>query len=289
MNTELPGATAPPHHGSIVVGVHETVFSGQALRWAAEQAQVEGRPVLLAHAAEGSLVSRYAGAMAAGETVLLRAAEVVRRAAPDLDVRRLLRPSPATTLLTELSTDAWMVVLGSRGRGPTLSHLLGSVGQGVVRRAACPVVVHRPGNPGLVRDGVVAAVRATGDAEPVLEVAFRLASQRGLPLRVLHVVWDPGSAMVGASVGDLTQEQASDELAVGEALAGFGERYPDVHTTVAVTPGLPERDIALAAHRADLLVVGTSRLEAWSRLLVGSVAVSALERATCPVVVVPVG
>jgi nucleotide-binding universal stress UspA family protein len=274
----------------IVVGIHDTVFSGQALHWAADQARLEGRPLLLAHAAEVPVVATYAGAMARGEALLLRAAEVVRGLAPDLDVRRELRVSSATTMLTELSHEASMVVLGSRGRGPALSHLLGSVGQGVVRHAASPVVVHRPGHAGLVRDGVLAAVDASEHAAPVLEVAFRLASQRGLPLRVLHHVWDPRSAMAGvAVVGDLQQEQEHDEVAVAEALAGFGERYPDVRTTVVVTPGQPERDIATAARTADLLVVGTSHPDALTRLLIGSVSVATLERATCPVAVVPAG
>jgi nucleotide-binding universal stress UspA family protein len=262
----------------IVVGVHESLFSGQALHWAADQARLEGRPLLLAHAGPAS-----------DEPLMLRAAEVVRATAPDLDLRRVLRDSSATTMLAELSTDAEMVVLGSRGRGPASSHLLGSVGQRVVQRATCPVVVHRPGTV-LVRDGVVAAVEAGAAALPVLDLAFRVASLRALPLRVLHHVWDPRSVMVGAAVvGDLAQEQEHDEVAVAEALAGFGERYPDVRTTVVVTPGVPERDIAVAARTADLLVVGTHHPDALTRLLVGSVSVAALERATCPVAVVPLG
>ena len=36
--------------GAVVVGVAESVFKGWALRWAAEQAQLEGRPLTLVNA-----------------------------------------------------------------------------------------------------------------------------------------------------------------------------------------------------------------------------------------------
>ena len=130
-------------------------------------------------------------------------------------------------------------MLGSRGRGPALSHLLGSVGLSVVRHAACPVVVHRPGHPGRVRDGVVVAVDATEDSIPVLEFAFRQASLRRLPIRVLHYALDPRPALLGvADGGGLPEPGEWDVLGLAEAMAGLGERYPDVHSSVRTAPGV---------------------------------------------------
>ena len=60
-------------------------------------------------------------------------------------------------------------------------------------------------------------------------------------------------------------------MAVAEAMAGLGERYPDVRSSVRTSRGLPELDIARAASRADLLVVGTHQRGPVGRLLVGSV------------------
>jgi nucleotide-binding universal stress UspA family protein len=89
-------------------------------------------------------------------------------------------------------------------------------------------------------------------------------------------------------VGDLSVQREEDELALSEAMAGMGERYPDVRVTVRTALGLAEHDVVTAATRADLLVVGSHQRPAADRLLVGSVSTAVLEHATCPVAVVPV-
>ena len=284
----------------IIVGVDESALAGQAVRWAAEQAVLEGRRVRLVRAVMPVPTGRsdHAAVVQPGtftslrlhsEALLRQAHEEVHRVAPGVEVDEQLEVATARDLLLDVAEDAHLVVLGSRGRGPVLTHLFGSVGVGVVRRARCPVVVHRPGHPGRVRDGVVVAVDATEDAIPVLEFAFHQASLRRLPLRVVHYVMDPRSALVGVPmVGDLAQQTQQDELALSEAMAGMGERYPDVRTTVSTTPGLAPHDIVTAATRADLVVVGTHQRPAADRILVGSVSTAVLEHATCPVAVVPV-
>jgi nucleotide-binding universal stress UspA family protein len=285
---------------SIIVGVDESALAGQAVRWAAEQAVLEGRPVRLVRAVMPVPMGRsdHAAVVQPGtftslrlhsEALLRQAHEQVHRLAPGVEVDEQLEVAAARDLLLDVAEDAHLIVLGSRGRGPVLTHLFGSVGVGVVRRARCPVVVHRPGHPGRVRDGVVVAVDATEDAVPVLEFAFRQASLRRLPLRVVHYVMDPRSALVGVpTVGDLSQQLQQSELVLSEAMAGLGERYPDVRTTVSTTPGLAAHDIVTAASRADLVVVGTHQRPAADRLLVGSVSTAVLEHASCPVAVVPV-
>jgi nucleotide-binding universal stress UspA family protein len=51
---------------------------------------------------------------------------------------------------------------------------------------------------------------------------------------------------------------------------------------------VPEQDVARAASRADLLVVGTHQRGVLGRLVGGSVSTAILEHAKCPVAVVPV-
>ena len=176
---------------SIVVGVDESALAGQAVRWAAEQAALEGRSLRLVRAVHPVPAGRseHAAVVQPGtftslrlhsEALLTQAHELAHRVAPDVEIEEQLEVTSAHTLLLDVAETAHLVVLGSRGRGPVLSHLLGSVGLGVVRHATCPVVVHRPGHPGRVHDGVLVAVDATADSVEVLEFAFRQASLRRL-------------------------------------------------------------------------------------------------------------
>lgn len=293
MSTKLDGA--------VVVGVDESVFKGWALHWAAEQAQLEGRQLVLVHAAghesgawgEHSLDDRPDTSWEQpplGVELLGRARAVVEQAAPGLDVREFLEVTDPGTLLIQFSATAHIIVLGSRGRGPVRSQLLGSVGLAVVRHAGCPVVVHRPGDHrGLVHRGVLVAADATAESTPVLAFAFRQASLRGLPLKVVHYVYDVTSALVGAPIsGILSEDTDQHERALSESLAGFREDYPDVHLTVRTMAGLlPEQGVIKLSRDADLTVVGTHHRGALGRWFAGSVSESVVERANGPVAVVP--
>jgi len=287
--------------GTVVVGVAESVFKGWALRWAAEQARLEGRNLTLVNASGPvsgawrehgmeALPGSSAILREHGEELLARARAVVEKAAPGLTVNEVFEITDPSTLLIQLSSTAHLLVLGSRGRGPVRSHLLGSVGLAVVHHAACPVVVHRPGDhPGYVHRGVVVAAEATEDSRPVLAFAFREASLRGLPLKVVHYVYDVRSALVAAPMtANLSENTEAHALALAESLAGFREDYPEVHLTVETHPGLlPEQGLIRLSRDADLIVLGTHQRSLVGRILSGSVSQSVLEHACGPVAVVP--
>jgi nucleotide-binding universal stress UspA family protein len=59
-------------------------------------------------------------------------------------VQRIVRRDRPAHALTELSRNAQLVVVGSRGRGGFTGMLLGSVSHAVLHRAHCPVAVVRP-------------------------------------------------------------------------------------------------------------------------------------------------
>ena len=289
------------HRAAVVVGVAESVFKGWALRWAAEQAQLEGRPLTLVNASGpvsgvwheygmDAMPNSSAMLRLKGDELLARARAVVEKVAPGVPVNEIFDVVDPSTLLIQQSSTAHLLVLGSRGRGSVRSHLLGSVGLTVVRHSVCPVVVHRPGDhPGLVHRGVLVAADATQESTPVLAFAFRQASLRGMPLKVVHYVYDVRSALVGAPVGgSLSEDTDAHAVALSESLAGFGESYPDVHVVVETLPGLlPEQGLVQLSRDADLTVVGTHQRGVLGRLLAGSVSESVLEHAIGPVAVVP--
>lgn len=291
--------TTPIPAGSIVVGLDGSASAERALAWAVEQAVVEKRPLTLVHAVSpvGSVWMDQAGidhrigleTMRTSALELLDAARAqVQRTAPDLVVHDALRFADARDALLELSETASMIVVGSRGRGPVRSLLLGSVGLAVTRHAACPVVIHRAGHPGLVRNGVVVGADGSAGSRATLEFAYRQASLRGLPLTVLHSFWDvrntTGVEIGVPSVADIEE----DRLVLSESMAGMGEKYPDVTVRVQLSRGLADQALTKLGEHMDLIVVGAHHGGVAAEIVFGSVAASVVEHATCVVAVVPV-
>ena len=227
--------------------------------------------------------------MSEAHKVLEEARKQVEATAPDLEVHEVLEFLDPREMLLEMSQDAAMVVLGSRGRGQIRSLLLGSDGVALVRHAHCPVVVHRPSNPGTVRNGIVVGVEASDESRTVLEFAYREASLRDLPLTVLHCYWDvqAGTAATGIMYESLPDVE-EERVALSEAMAGMSEKYPEVNVTTRMARGLPHEVLAQLGERMNLIVVGAHQANRVSQMVFGSVSVALVERATCPVAVVPV-
>jgi nucleotide-binding universal stress UspA family protein len=162
----------------IVVGVDASPGALRALAWAADEARLRLATLQVVHAyhAQALAAPLYfpskealpGRAVAAGQRppeeeraeTLERQAEfqdAVHRQAEDLlerllgelgeaaegvDVQRsVVEDRHPAEALVELSADADMLVVGSRGRGGFSSLLLGSVSQAAVLHARCPVVV----------------------------------------------------------------------------------------------------------------------------------------------------
>lgn len=287
-----------PAH-TIVVGYDGSESARDALDWAVDQAVAERRPLTIAYAASpsDSMWMDQAGfdqrtgeraRLTVGQAVLAEARAAATERAPDLEIHELLRAADPRDVLVEASLTAKSVVLGSRGRGPVRSLLLGSVGVAVTRHAACPVVVHRPSDPGVEREGILVGIDTTEASMPVLEYAFDLASLRRRPLTVANAFWDAPPVTHTYTVAIPPREDPEEQrLALAECLSGMSEKYPDVTVEQEFLRGLA--DVALVQRGAtmDLLVVGSHHGGAASQILFGSVAASVLEHAECPVAVVP--
>jgi nucleotide-binding universal stress UspA family protein len=284
----------------VFLGVDAATLEGRTLHWAAEQAHLEGRRLQLVTATgqpspgrrshgRGSLLVGSTRPDLRGEAVLDWAREELRLTAPYVEVDAMLQVADPSTLLTELTSCAHLVVLGSRGRGSLRSHVLGSVALAVVRHAVCPVVVHRPLHPGQAHRGVVVAAEATEDSTPVLAFAFRQASLRRLPLRVAHFVHDGRPELVAvAAAGDLGEGPEQHERLLAESLAGLCEDFPDVHVAVQTQRGWPAQGLASLSRQADLTVVGRHQRGIVARMLAGSVSGSVLQHGHGPIAIVPV-
>jgi nucleotide-binding universal stress UspA family protein len=158
----------------IVVGVDGSAAARRALRWAADEAAKRGAVLDVVHAYRLPYTpeterSTYALASRGGlssvnlEELQRRREEDLRnaqnqalgridlalgRVGVDTTKVKVERHAVAGTdpehALIDLSRNAVMVVVGSRGRGAVVGRLLGSVSRACVEHAHCPVVVLPP-------------------------------------------------------------------------------------------------------------------------------------------------
>jgi nucleotide-binding universal stress UspA family protein len=286
--------------GSVAVGLDGSPSSTHAFEQAIDIAAAEHRPLLLVHAVGSSeaVWTDPSGhdnrpGLSGTDTPGLRLVEEARVAAldrsPGLDVHTLLLVADPRDVLLGVSRRAWLLVLGSRGRGRVRSMLLGSTGVAVTRAASCPVLVVRPHHPGVVRNGVLVGVDGDGDAVPALEFAFAECARRRLPLTVVHVVPRlPHSVAEPYVMAVSEDEMEQHRVWVAEAMSGLREQHPDVGVRTEVVVGTPHDELVRRAEHMDLVVVGAHRGGLVSEVVLGSTAASVLERAHAPVAVVPV-
>lgn len=293
MNTTYPGA--------IIAAVDGSSSAERATCWAAEQAFLERRQLVVVH-----VISYPDGVVPAGITtnvvqapapglpehanaVLEGAFDVAHRHRPGISVLGVAIFGDARAMLLELARTAHMLVLGSHGRGVIGSKLLGSVGVAVAKRARCPVVVCRPGSELTVKNGVLVGADGAPDSIPAIEFAFQQAAFRMRPLTVVHCI---AGALGGVSAphvitGGTEPGLEAARLVLAESVAGFREKFPEVHVELKVARGLAVDCLAAAAPHHDLVVVGRRDLTGLGRTLAGGVSSSVIEHAPTYIAVVP--
>jgi nucleotide-binding universal stress UspA family protein len=200
---------------------------------------------------------------------------------------------PATEIVAAAKElGASLVVMGSRGRGPFRSMLLGSVAGEVTTHAPCPVLVARHST--VTR--LVVATDGSAGAELIPDRLAELGAFAGVPADVVAVsIPDTPTFELIVGLYTLGDERLADrrrELRrrFGEAADRMVERLVagGIPATGHVRTGDAAHEIlALAREReADLVVTGSRGLGALDRLLLGSVARNVLHHATASVLVV---
>jgi nucleotide-binding universal stress UspA family protein len=292
----------PIRPGSVVVGVDGSSHADQALAWAAGEARLTHRPLSIVYA-EKPLGSQERGWLAQAGIPLTqvtqeirqdsaeivdRATEAAALAAPEVEIDGFVRVGDPRQILLDLAKEAGMVVLGSRGRGPVSSLLLGSVSVAVSRHATCPVVVLRPRQDLARLHGVMVATDAGSRSTATLEAAFREASYRELPLTVVHCQWEALSAPGGwraARPDDPFYDAA--RVRVAEAISGLREKFPDVTVTRGIFAGHVDQCVSDLSREHDLTVIGRHDHSMWERFSSLPLTTAVLEHACGPVLIVP--
>ena len=143
---------------SVVVGVDGSDASSSTIAYAYEQAASRGVGLTVVHAwwldhVEGAAASAiwtvdWQTFAAEEQALVAESLAGWQEKYPEVAVRRhSVRGLPVEALIRQ-SEQACLVVVGTRGRGGFGGLLLGSVSQGVMHRAQCPVaIVHGPKEP----------------------------------------------------------------------------------------------------------------------------------------------
>jgi nucleotide-binding universal stress UspA family protein len=229
----------------------------------------------------------------------------IQRGNADEAVRRLARDGrtvegaaiigrPGSVLVDEATRfGADLVLVGSRGHGPILSLVLGSVSAEVIDYAPCPVLVAR-------RAGVSKVLLATDGSEPsaaAQEVVRTWPIFDGTSIRVVSVAeveapWHAGIAptmhaqVVAAFANDVELARAKHARLAQDAADSL--RASGRSAEASFRKGDAAGEIIAAAEEwgADLIVVGSRGETGLPRLLLGSVARNVLHGSRASVLVV---
>lgn len=194
-----------------------------------------------------------------------------------------------TALAAEVKVDA--ILCGSHAKGIVSQLVEGSVSERLIRDASVPLLMARFD---LLRskEDPAELLRRFGDIV-VLPTDFSLSASRALMhaldmpkgaikmLYLLHVL-DPG-----LSGAQLKRHEEGAEFHL-KALEAMAERQ-GIPTSVVIRRGDPQREILaeLDERRATGVITGTRGMNAVQEALMGSVSMTLLRQASCPVLIVP--
>ncbi|WP_433716828.1 universal stress protein [Actinoplanes sp. CA-051413] len=202
------------------------------------------------------------------------AARRARHRAPRLLVGTELLHGRASTVLTQRSASARLLVVGHRDEALTQPSW-GSTATYLAHQSACPLLVRRGSAP--PRGPVVLAASAGPQPTSTVACAYEEAARLEAQLVALHVA---------ASAAGPEASMADRQLA--EALAGWAWAYPDVVVERLIVPDVDlGYTLQRAARRSRLLVAGMGRTGRFAELVYGSLGIAAMRGAVCPVLLVP--
>ncbi|HEX6360347.1 universal stress protein [Actinophytocola sp.] len=287
------------HRKPVVVGIDGSAIALQAVRQAARRAGRDRVPLRLVHMyelpfgfpsglpEEESILNalRRAGRRRLGE-----AREVATSVVPGLEVDTELAAMPVSTGLLRESEDASVLFLGNRGHNPLAGLLVGSTALGLAGHAHCPVVLTRGGADVAPGTGpVVVGVDGTQASEAAVAFAFAEAAAEDATLVAVHAyaesVFDTAFPGVEMDLDWQRQRELAEET-LGERLAGWQEKYPQVRVERDVVRDRPTRALRRCAQTARLVVVGRRGRGGFRDLVLGSTSQQLLHHAICPVAVV---
>jgi nucleotide-binding universal stress UspA family protein len=183
-----------------------------------------------------------------------------------------------------------VIVMGTHGRRGVARWAVGSVADGVVRKAPCPVLAIPPHSRRATIARVLCGVDLGATSADTLTYAGAVAEVTGAPLQVLHVV-DLASAyepwMLNGEDEERIRRSITESAEKRAGALAFEHVPPRVPVDVRAVIGQPRRELErVAGEGADLAVVGSHSTGALHRFFFGSTAERLLRGDVCPVLFV---
>jgi nucleotide-binding universal stress UspA family protein len=300
------------HDDVILVGVDGSVASLHALDWAAAEARCHGQGlrVVCSYSLPSFTAASLDGGYAAlDDTAIQQGARAVLAEATDrvasagVPVTSSIATGDAAGVLVELSRDASLVVVGTRGRGGFADRLLGTVSSALPAHSYCPTVVvplrgevrgeALPDETQLpsvapVRK-IVVGVDGSPQADLALRYAIREAEAWGAELTaVAGVPLGQGAGIMAWMPASIDRDQVLRDVAEGltvvvdRALAS----HPNLTVRRHVLDGTGAELLTEFSTATDLVVLGSRGRGGFTGLLMGSTSQAVLHHAVCPVMVV---
>lgn len=288
-------------HQGILVAVDGSPCSEHAVRWAAAEAALRHERLSIVSVAI-PLADGWSGAGLFGspiateyaawqqdevDKIVAGAASIARDTLGDaaVDLQTEVHSTPLIPTLIDLSKQAEMTVVGSRGMGAVRRVLLGSVSTALVHHAHGPVaVIHGPVPEVQSHGPVVVGIDGSPASEGATELAFDEASRRRAELVALHAFsnneWPEAVPLPWSAF----EAQAAETLA--ERLAGWQERYPDVVVHKVVVRDQPVHHLLAQSESAQLVILGSHGRGGFAGMLLGSVSSAVVHQVRSPVIVV---
>ena len=284
----------PTDYG-ILVGVDGSAESDAAIRWATHEATMRGVLITVIHVVppipEWPIPSWQAEI---AEVCEQNARDVIEQARKTVvasrgesdppDLRAEVVSSTVVPTLIDASQHARMIVMGSRGMGALGRFLLGSVSSGLVHHAHCPVaIIHADEGPADDKAPILVGVDGSSASEGAIELAFEEASRRGVDLVALHAWSDVGVFPILGM--DWREYEAQGAEVLTERLAGWQQRYPDVHVQRRLVCDKPAHWLLEESEHAQLVVVGSHGRGGFPGMLLGSVSSALAQSAKVPLII----
>lgn len=252
----------------VLIGVDGSDDSLRALTYAQRTAEHRGSDLWIVHAVDDAVLAGAWGVVydptalqEAGRNVIEEARQrVVGAGFPHERVHTDVVMGNPGGVLSRLSDQAALLVVGRRSISGLERLFVGSTSVGVAATAKCPVIMisaanmpEMTGQYGRIGVGVDSSPRG----KAAIEAAFEEASMRGAELEVIHA-WQPPTHFFAswndeARAGD--HEKAVRE-GVEELIEPLRRQYPQVRLHVNIIAGHPVPELTARSKELDLLFVG---------------------------------